>query len=413
MPPIPLRQRVWILSLLLLAATVVFAVACGSGDKTIEERWEGLNVPEAEIVFLGDWTDEERAAIRREVKSVQVAHAERFGEVTSEFTLYISTGRALVNEAFLDLHEFAIPEWFTCGGLVQSSAVFIVLETCDDDVRERGGPIAHEYFHILQYDLGLVAPSNQIVWRPSWLVEGSAVYASTHHAEAHGRSTVSWRREAARLAWSGLGRPLPGPYDRDGDVLTGLDLRIRAYEVGFLAVDWLVERKGEEALMEFFRLGGGRAEFAEAFGMSPSEFVAAFEEHRQQVAPPFEWRVSGRVLDPQGRPVAYAEVEPLVQVEDERIVLTGDRANSRGEFDFHAPDEGHTLGVFLKCPDDSTNSWVFAGEWGAEGFVADDDGRFESDAEGAEPLAGEEHRTGIVIELPETQETLLEKHCES
>ena len=53
------------------------------------------------------------------------------------------------------------------------------------------------------------------------------------------------------------------------------------------------------------------------------------------------------------------------------------------------------------------------GEWGAEGFVADDDGRFESDAEGAEPLAGEEHRTGIVITLPETQETLVERHCES
>ena len=162
-----------------------------------------MHLPEAEIVFLGDWTDEERAAITREVKSVQVAHAERFGEVTSEFTLYVSTGRALVNEAFLDLHELAIPEWFTCGGLVQSSAVFIVLETCDDDVRERGGPIAHEYFHILQYHLGLVGSSKAIVWRPSWLVEGSAVYASTHHAEAQGRSTVSWQQEASRagMVW--------------------------------------------------------------------------------------------------------------------------------------------------------------------------------------------------------------------
>ena len=100
MPPIPLRQRVWILSLLLLAATVVFAVACGSGDTTIEERWEGLNVPEAEIVFLGDFTEAEQAAIAREVKSVQAAFAERFGVVTSEFTLYISTEYEALNEDF-------------------------------------------------------------------------------------------------------------------------------------------------------------------------------------------------------------------------------------------------------------------------------------------------------------------------
>ena len=203
-------------SLFVLAATVVFAVVLGfvlafqpATVDPMEERWARLGVAEPEIVFLGDFTEKEQAAITRELKSVQVAFAQRFDVVTSDFTLYISTEHALVNEAFLDLHEFVIPDWFTCGGLVQSSAVFIVLETCDDDVRERGGPIAHEYFHILQYHLGLVAPSNQIVWRPSWLVEGSAVYASTHHAEGQGRSTVSWRREAARLAWSGLGRP-PG-----------------------------------------------------------------------------------------------------------------------------------------------------------------------------------------------------------
>ncbi len=405
-----------------LAVAVVFAVACGSGDKTIEERWEGLNVPEAEIVFLGDWTDEERAAITREVKSVQVAHAERFGEVTSEFTLYISTEFEALNAAYREwlapevrLRSLELPRWFTCDGWAWQETIFIALETCDDKYRAWGGSIAHEYFHILQYHLGLVGGSGD--WWPSWLVEGAAVYATAHHAEEQGRWTLSWRRKAAQLEWSALGYCFPGVCNRGFERFQvrdpSLDSYSLAHDVGFLAVDWLVERKGEAALMQFFRLGGGRHEFEEAFGMTPEEFGAGMEELWREVAPPFEWRVSGRVLDPQGRPVAYAKVEPLVQVEDERIVLTGDRANSRGEFDFHAPDEGHTLGVFLKCPDDSTNYRVFVGEWGAEGFVADDDGRFESDAEGAEPLAGEEPRTGIVIELPETQETLLEKHCES
>ena len=405
-------------SLLVLAATVVLAVACGSGDETLEERWTDLEVPEAEIVFLGDFTEAEQAAIRREVKSVQVAHAERFGEVTSEFTLYISTEFEALNAAYREWiapdfrqRSTELPRWFTCGGFAGREAIFISLATCAEEERERGGPIAHEYFHILQRDLGLIGGSENS-W-PNWLMEGSAEYAEAHYEEEQGRGTVSWRREAARLEWSAIRVCFPGPCNRSWPNFpdyTESDRSVFRYEIGFLAVDWLVERKGEAALMEFFRLGGGRHEFEEAFGMTPEEFGEGMDKLWRKVAPPFKWRVTGKVLDPQGRPVAYAEVEPLVQVEDERIVLTGDRANSRGEFDFHAPDEGHTLGVFLKCPDGSRAYWAFAGEWGLEGFVADADGRFESDDEGAEPVAGK-HRTGIVIELPETREALSERHC--
>ena len=91
-----------------LAASVVFWVACGGGDEPLEERWAALEVPEPEIVFLGDWTEEERAAIEREVKSVQVSFAERFGEVTSEFTLYISTEYGALSQAY---EEWLAPEW--------------------------------------------------------------------------------------------------------------------------------------------------------------------------------------------------------------------------------------------------------------------------------------------------------------
>ena len=207
---------------------------------------------------------------------------------------------------------------------------------------------------------------------------------------------------------------MPGSYDRDGDVLTGLDLRIRAYDVGFLAVDWLVERKGEAALMQFFRLGGGRHEFEEAFGMTPEEFGAGMEELWREVAPPFEWRVSGRVLDPQGRPVAYAKVEPLVQVEDERIVLTGDRANSRGEFDFHAPDEGHTLGVFLKCPDDSTNYLGLRRASGArKASSPTTTAGLSRMPKGQSPWRGRSTAPASSSTLPQTQETLVERHCDS
>ncbi len=401
----------------MLAASVVFWVACG-GNEGVEERWAALEVPEAEIVFLGEWTEEEQAAISREVKSVQVSFAERFGEVTSEFTLYISTDFDALDEAYRERVDpdgqrrgVELPEWLTCSGIAWRAAIFISLERCAENEKAHGGPIAHEYFHILQNHLGGVAGADN-VW-PTWLIEGSAEYASAHHAEEQGRASVTWRGEVSRLVWSGLGRPLPGPYDAAvssmfiGDAYTSL-----VYHVGFLGIEWLIERRGAEALMEFFRLGGGRREFSEAFDMSPDEFVEAFEEHRQQVAPPFEWQINGRVVDPEGRPVSYVDVDIVTQVEDERIVVIGSRADVQGEFRVYGPAERHTLGVFLKCPDGSRAYWAFAGEWGGKGFVADEDGRFKSDDEGAEPVAGGRNRTGVLIELPETKRELRERHCE-
>ena len=406
-------------ALLALAAVVAFGAACGGGGEaekeTVEERWARLDVAEPEIVFLGDWTDGERAAITREMKGVQVAHAERFGVVTSEFTLYVSTERELLNEPYRERfgrRAANLPAWFTCGGFAGESVLFIVLERCDEEVRARGGPIAHEYFHVLQFHVGMVGGASGM-W-PAALAEGAAIYASAHHAEEQGRWTVAWRREAARLEWSALGVCFPVVCNAGMETMPAYSdslSEVLRYEVGFLVVDWLVEQRDEEALMEFFRLGGGRHEFEQAFDMTLEEFGEGVEALWREVAPPFTSRVSGSVLDPEG-PVSYAEVEPLMRVGDERIVLTGVRADSGGAFDFFGPDEGHTLGVFLKCPDGSPAAWVLAGEWGEDGFVADEDGDWERGGEGAKPLEGVYDRTGIVIELPETEQALKEKHCD-
>ena len=395
--------------LLTLAAAVLLGVACGSGDETLEDRWARLDVGEPKIVFLGDWTDEEEEAITREVKSVQVHHHGRFGVVTSEFTLYISTERELLTEPYRErygrnVHQPDLPAWLTCGGFTFRQAIFIVLETCDEEERARGVSVAHDYFHILQHHLGMVSRPHADTWT-SWLAEGSAIYASAHHAEERGRWTVDWRREAARLAWSGVGVGFFG--EGAGSALVSLPGSVFPNDVGFLAAEWLVERKGEEALVEFFRLGGGRHEFEKAFGMSRDEFRIEFEKHRQQVAPPFERRIAGQVVDAEGRTTREAWVSVLVPVEDERVAAVGERTNQYGEFEFNGPGSGYTLGVYLRC----SAHWPFLGEWGVEGFVADEDGRWDEEDAGAEPFSRESHRTGIVIELHETVEELMEKHC--
>ncbi len=412
-------------SLVALAASVVFGVALGlvlafdpAPPDPLEERWTALAVPEPEIVFLGEFTDAERSAITREVKSVQVSFAERFGVVTSEFTLYISTEFEPLNDAYRERVDpdgqrrgVELPEWLTCSGIAWRAAIFISLERCAENEKAHGGPIAHEYFHILQNHLGGVAGADN-VW-PTWLIEGSAEYASAHHAEEQGRASVTWRREVSRLVWSGLGRPLPRPYDAAvSSMFTGLDYEELVYEVGFLGIEWLIERRGEEALMEFFRLGGGRQEFEEAFAMTAEAFVEAFEEHRQAVAPRFKWSITGVVRDPEGRPVPYVEVGVLVEVEGERIKVLGDQTTATGEFRASSPDERHTLGIYLECPRGSRIYRTFAGEWGEGGFVADDDGRFKSDDAGAEPIEGGRNRAGVLIVLAETKRELLERHCQ-
>ena len=117
------------------------------------------------------------------------------------------------------------------------------------------------------------------------------------------------------------------------------------------------------------------------------------------------------MLDSDRQPVSYAEVDIVMEVEDERTAVLGSRANAQGEFEVYVPDEDLTLGVFPKCPDGSPSYWAFLGEWGRKGFVADTDGQFDSDDEGAEPVAGGRNWAGILIQLPASRKELIERHC--
>lgn len=203
--PVPTRTGVGHLRLLAAALAFVgvlaLALACGSSEgDSWEERWADLGVPEAEFVFLGDFTDEERESIRGELKAAQVVFAEQFGAMTSEFIVYVSTDLDALNERITvdrpDIHPFPT----TCGGSATGSALLLVVEDCGDELRGRGGHMAHVYFHLLQWRAGRVEGA----LRQVWLVEGSAEYARALVNEAQGRVALATRREAALLVWSSL-----------------------------------------------------------------------------------------------------------------------------------------------------------------------------------------------------------------
>ena len=413
-------RRTAVVSLIVLGAALVIALVIAlvvglvlafqpAEADPLEKRWALLDVPEVEFVFLGDFTAAEQESIRRELKAAQVNFAEHFGAVTSDFTVYMSTDLALLNERVaLDRPELQ-RVWFTCGGSVPGRAILMILKDCPDDDRAHGGPLAHEYFHILQRNAGNW--SNAAEGSTLWIHEGSAVYASAIHSDIQGRISLTARREGARLAWSASAASSAA---RAINTVFGPGAIVNVYSVGFLATEWLVERAGPEAVLEFFRLGGHRTAFQRAFGISVSGFLTAFEEHRMEVAPPFEWQIAGTVLGSDGLPIEGTAAWVVVRIEGAAWRAGQDETNTRGVFEFIGPGSGYTIGLFFQCPRaDGVEEWVRSGEWGAAGLVADSDGIWDPHDEVAEPfLDGERDRTGMVIRLPETRDSLIAKHCE-
>ncbi len=388
-------------------ALLGFVLACGPSEtEQLDQRWEELGVPEAEFVFLGEFTANEQEVIRRELRVAQVVFAEHFGTVTSDFTVYVSTDLDVLNERIAADRPDVGPVWFTCGGLAPRHALLLVLEGCLEEIRALGGPVAHEYFHILQWHVGRLEPIPQRLW----LVEGSAVYASALVEEVLGRRSLETRREAARLVWSSMGEGFP----HWGD-LSEAEYSAHLYHIGFLAAEWLAERAGPEAILEFFRLGSHNAAFHRAFDIPLEGFYAAFEEHRLEVAPPLEARVAGTVLDSGGQPVGGLDVFAMVRIEGEAWTAGGGETDRQGMFEFAAPESAYTIAVWLQCPlEDGSGGWAYAGEWGEEGFVADGDGILDPRADGAEPFTdGERDRSDLVIELPWTRSEVVDTHCES
>ena len=409
-------SRTGVASLVLLGAALVFGVVLGfilafesSKPDLWEERWVELGVPEVEFVFLGDFTRGERESLRRELKTAQAIFADNFGAVTSDFTVYLSTDLQQLNERVASTLGESERIGYTCAGLFSPAGAIIVSVQDCPEVKSQGGFLAHEYFHVLQGREGPI-PLTGNVW-PDWVVEGSAVYADALVSDARGRIPFDARREGVRITWSALARPLP----RDAYSLTDPSHSpIFTYQVGFLATDWLVEQNGPEAILAFFRLGAHEAAFEQAFGMTLDQFELVFDVHRLEVAPPFKWRLQGGVFDADGRPFEDMHTTAVVWIDGEWWWAGGGPTDAQGAFEFAGPGSGYTIALTFQCPsDDNTiGRWVFAGEWGAEGLVGDANGNLEREDLGAEPFEdGERDRTGMVIEIPETRESLVAKGC--
>ncbi len=188
-----------------------------------------------------------------------------------------------------------------------------------------------------------------------------------------------------------------------------------------LVADWLVQQTGHESLLKFFRLGAPRDTFddafQDAFGFTVSEAAQAIDAHLSEVAPPFPWRVEGIVLDPDGAPAANLFTTVEVDLDGETWSVSTAITDPDGAFAMLAPDRGHTLAVFLRCPATPgvLGRTPFVGEFGADGFTpdADEDGLLTDSDERATPFpAATTHRTDLRIQLPVTTAALTATYCD-
>ncbi len=217
-------------------------------DLTSEARWWQPGAARPTFRFDDGVTSEERNALQALFASAEDFLARRFGAHTADYTVSVS-----------DEHN-------SCA-VVDDLVWFPPFPIC------REWAVAHEYFHVLQNDLA-GAP----YWGPYWLSEGSADYAQHVYAIETG-----FPNRHPEFAVEQVTRTPVELHDLDRRHL------FLPYALEFLAAEWLANHAGEEALVEFYRLGPSynrwEDAFEVAFGIDIDDFYGEFEVHRHKVAP--------------------------------------------------------------------------------------------------------------------------------
>ena len=138
--------------------------------------------------------------------------------------------------------------------------------------------MAHEYFHILHFEL----ENDELTGRLAWLYEGSSEHFKNiylHHIGAINYidvrdylAGVSPAQREALLSWY---QSIPSLRTHFGE--DNLDL-YTIYYLGLLATQYLLEQTGARAHIDFFRRPRGET-FGDVFGVPIETFYTSFEAH--------------------------------------------------------------------------------------------------------------------------------------
>ena len=272
-------------------------------------EWWQLNSPPI-VIFKRGLADYEKAGLQRDVDSVVGYFGRELGVGVSGLRIRFGHDRV------------------ECGGYLARTVY--LNDRCF-------ASLAHEYVHALQEEL--TRRNERADDEPAWLTEGTAEYWSDqYHAwrryssyENHLRNSVTRR---AREATAPLARLWN--YNQ-------LLAQTNGYALAQLAVDWLVNHAGKEALFTYYAQPGQSAwtsRFKSAFGLSPGEFFEEFETYRAEVAPPI-YRINGEIRDYSGRLLNGVSI--TIYDPDGESLVVGNRLPWPGEFDIEVPEGSYLL----------------------------------------------------------------------
>lgn len=193
-----------------------------------------------------------------------------------------------VNIAKLNVEVVNALDW-ACGVAYSRDAegrqTIVVVHSCRSssgtgEVTEIASAVmAHEYFHALHFELENDAITNRI----SWLYEGGSEHFKNiylHHIGAI--NYIDIRDYLNSLAPSVRANIIQGyqsypPLRTHGRGGRGSDISV-IYEIGLLAVQYLLEQTGARAQTDFFRRSRDKT-FEDIYGVSLDTFYTSFEAH--------------------------------------------------------------------------------------------------------------------------------------
>lgn len=262
-------------------------VELGRGDGlwvelTSDALWWQSGAPGVEFTFPDSVPAERRAAIQDDVASVVTFFAERYGITPSKFSVTVD----------LDLDIFAgvrAQEILISQGALNYARLPVTL--------------AHEYFHILQRQLGKYSPAVHDP-SPRWMTEGAATYAGGLYRRER------WGMAAEELRLWRLRNSLPVTEQLDDLTLSRLFYAGAGpvYSLGALAVEWLSGYAAADSPDAFDPTAPGwsnelpdratyvdyyaalssaddwKQAFESTFGLPPDDFYESFESYRNSLA---------------------------------------------------------------------------------------------------------------------------------
>ena len=235
------------------------------------------------VLFVGDVPAETQAEARSVVERVRTFFAERFGAEAANLRVYVGADRDEVDAIYRGVFGRALPE-AVCSNA--SAFVVVAVTPCGETFESA---FTRAFGNILRYQLAPLADlpgARHESYGPTWLISGGIEYAHALYYASVGDESYgdlrSVRLEDARRVNEQL-----SSFEAPGSVSPAEWWDVAG--LGFVAIEQLAERAGNEAVFEYFRLLPvecelGRTPSKSAFGLTISDFYTAFEARRAEIA---------------------------------------------------------------------------------------------------------------------------------